>query len=81
MYCGIAALVQEQEHNLRKVHISTQAAFATGYVRGKFTNQGSLACKFRVNKHFIFRYEVTLIVGAAGNRWCKTQSTASKRVS
>jgi len=76
-----AALVHEQEHNLRKVHISTQAAFRTGYIRGKFTNQGSLACKFRVNKHFICRYEVKLLVGAASNRWCKTQSNASKGIS
>ena len=38
MYCGIAALVHEQEHNLRKVDIFTQAAFPTGYVQGKSTN-------------------------------------------
>lgn len=81
MYCSIAALVHEQEHNLRKVHISTQAAFPTSYAWGKFTKHRSLACKFRDNKHFIFRYEVTLTVGAASNRWYKTQLNASKRTS
>jgi hypothetical protein len=81
MYRGIAALVHEQEHNLRKVHISLQAAFSTVYVRDKFPNQGSLACNFALIKQFIFRYEVILIVGAACNRWFMSQSNVSQGIS